>query len=117
MRHIESKIQQNCVTWFRLAYPQFGKLLIAIPNGGYRNALEAMIMKREGVVAGVADMVLFLPSKNYSTLQIEMKTSKGKQSALQKDWQKLVEKYGHKYVVCRSLEEFKQIINDYIKID
>ena len=54
MRHIESQIQKDCVTWFRLQYPKIGRLLFAVPNGGARNAKEAAIMKGEGVTAGVA---------------------------------------------------------------
>jgi len=34
MRHIESQIQKDCVTWFRLQYPKIGRLLFAVPNGG-----------------------------------------------------------------------------------
>lgn len=49
MRHIESQIQKDCVTWFRLQYPKIGRLLFAVPNGGARNAKEAAIMKGEGL--------------------------------------------------------------------
>lgn len=36
-RHIESQIQQSCVKWFRLQFPEIGLLLFAVPNGGARN--------------------------------------------------------------------------------
>ena len=60
-RHIESQIQQSCVKWFRLQFPEIGLLLFAVPNGGARNKREAGILKGEGVTAGVADMIL-IPS-------------------------------------------------------
>lgn len=71
MRHIESQIQKDCVTWFRLQYPKIGRLLFAVPNGGARNAKEAAIMKGEGVTAGVADLILLYPSGGFHSLCIE----------------------------------------------
>lgn len=44
-RHIESHIQRNCLTWFRLQYPELRLVLFAIPNGGARNKREAEIDK------------------------------------------------------------------------
>lgn len=114
MRHKESSFQSSCVTWFRLQYPEIGRLLCAIPNGGARGKTEAKILKGEGVTAGVADCVLFLPRGGYGTLCIEFKTDTGRQSPAQKDWQQLAERYGNKYVICRSFEEFRETIISYI---
>ena len=70
MRHNESRIQTACVKWFRLQYPHFALNLFAVPNGGQRGKFEAKIMKGEGVTAGVADLLLLLPSKGYHGLCI-----------------------------------------------
>ena len=112
MRHIESQIQKNCVTWFRLQYPKIGRLLFAVPNGGARNAKEAAIMKGEGVTAGVADLILLYPSGGFHSLCIEFKTpsKNSRQTPTQKEWQALAEAHGNKYAVCRSLEDFQQVI-------
>ena len=32
--------------------------LFAVPNGGYRNKIEAANLKRQGVIAGVPDFIL-----------------------------------------------------------
>lgn len=116
MRHAESKLQQECVTWFRLQFPRFAKLLFAVPNGGARNRIEAAILKGEGVTAGVADLILLLSRKGYTSLCIEMKTDKkgSAQSPSQKQWQAAVENYGNKYVVCRSFDQFKREIENYL---
>lgn len=116
MRHIESQIQKDCVTWFRLQYPKIGRLLFAVPNGGVRNAKEAAIMKGEGVTAGVADLILLYPSGGFHSLCIEFKTSSksSRQTPTQKEWQALAEAHGNKYIVCRSLEDFQQVIRAYI---
>jgi len=113
-RHIESRIQQNCIRWFRYQYSNIARLLFAVPNGGSRNRIEASIMKGEGVVAGVSDLILLVPSKDYHSLCIEMKAGKGKQTDLQKSWQELAEKHGNKYVICRSFDEFREIIQGYL---
>lgn len=115
MRHPESHLQRQCITWFRLQYPVIGRLCFAVPNGGGRSAIEAKIMKGEGVTAGVSDLILLKANKQYSSLCIELKAGKGKQTGLQKSWQELAEKHGNKYVVCRSFGEFRDAINDYLK--
>lgn len=70
-------------------------------------------MVAEGIVRGVADLLFLYPSQGYHGLCIEMKTAKGRQSDYQKQWQTAVESVGYKYVVCRSQDEFRQIIKDY----
>ena len=114
MRHIESMTQCRCVRWFRLQYPAIGNLLFAVPNGGRRGKVEACILKAEGVVAGVADMLLLVPSGGWHGLAIEMKTETGRQSPSQREWQQLVEKVGYRYVVCRTIDEFINEVNKYL---
>lgn len=113
-RHLESQLQRACVKWFRLQYPQFSNLLIAVPNGGYRNVREAARLKGEGVVPGVADMLLLIPRGPYGSLGIEMKAGKGKQSDNQKQWMDSFESIGNLYAVCRSLDEFMEVVKAYI---
>lgn len=113
MNHDESNLQKACVTWFRLQYQQFEKLLVAIPNGGARNRVTAAILKAEGVVAGAPDLVLFMGNKHHHTLMIEMKTPKGRQSESQKAFQALAESAGNKYVVCRSEDDFRKEVEVY----
>lgn len=125
MRHAESQIQQACVFWFRRQYPKLALNLFAVPNGGSRSAVEAQIMKGEGVTAGVADVLLLVPSGRYHGLCIEfkrqaykavdgkLKLAKTYQRSDQKIWQAAVESVGYKYVVVRSLEEFIKLINNY----
>ena len=52
MRHLESKLQQAMVKWFRLRHPDL--MLFHIPNGGKRSPITAKILKAEGVLPGVA---------------------------------------------------------------
>lgn len=120
--HEESDIQISCVQWFDVQYPKL--VLYAIPNGGSRTKtrikgkdvpLESIRMKREGVRKGIADLFLMVASKGYNGLYIEMKTAKGTQSEEQKAFEKECLKYGYKYVICRSLDQFMRTINDYLR--
>lgn len=110
----EHQTQVACVNWFRLKYPKLRNILFAIPNGGRRDAVTGSKLKEEGVVAGVADLILLKRNKEYGALCIEMKTESNGQSDTQKKWQKEVEATGNKYIVCRSLDEFMKVITDYL---
>lgn len=112
--HEESELQRQCVTWFRLQYPKLARLLFAVPNGGARNAVTGAILKAEGVVPGVADLLLLVPRNGYHGLAIEMKTRTGRQSDSQREWQQEVEAQGYRYVVCRSFDDFRNEVDAYI---
>lgn len=114
MRHGESRLQATCVKWFRLQYPKLDRLLFAVPNGGYRSRFEAAILNGEGVVSGVSDLILLIPSNRYASLCIEMKSGRNRQTDNQKAFQAAVEATGNKYVVCRTFDEFVKIIKDYL---
>lgn len=114
MRTRESKLQEACVNWFRYQYPQYRELLFAVPNGGWRNKTVAAILKAEGVVPGVSDLILLKSNGQYHSLCIEMKTPVGRQSERQKAWQRQAEAEGNKYVVCHSFEAFMNTVNNYL---
>lgn len=116
MLHIESDLQINCVRYFRYQYPQFAMLCFAVPNGGARSRRTGAILKAEGVVAGVADLLILIPSGKYHGICIEFKTAKGRQSPAQKEWQKAVEKQGYIYAVVRTIDEFVEIIKQYLTL-
>lgn len=125
MNQEEHNLQVACVRWFRLQYPDLAPLLFAVPNGGARSKATAGKLKAEGVVPGVADLILLVPQWFttwrgqqgclYAGLCIEMKTPTGSQSAEQGLWQLKVEQHGYKYAVVRSLDEFMNTINQYLR--
>ena len=106
-RHIEESIQVACVKWFRLQYPNL--VIFAVPNGGSRNLYEAKNMKESGTLAGVADLVIV--GNNGRVLFVEMKAGKNKQEASQVIFQQKVENLGHKYIICRSKEQFMKEVD------
>lgn len=118
-RHPEHQLQTACFQWFNLQYPEYRGLLFAVPNGGGRSRIEAALLKAEGVVAGVADMLLLVPSKGYAGLCIEFKAASkiARQSEAQKDWERLINKHGaYKYTVVRTFEEFRALMYNYLAV-
>ena len=125
-KDIEHSLQVCCVHWFRIQYPEYATLLFAVPNGGARNAITGARLKDEGVAAGVADLILFVPKVVFSAgengrivdvtpaLCIEIKTPTGRQSPEQRAWQAAVEAQGYKYAIARDVLGFVKIIQEYI---
>lgn len=113
-RHGESDLQIACVRWFNYEYPQYQKLLFSVPNGGRRSVITAKVLKAEGVVSGVSDLILMVPMYPFHALCIEMKYGKGKQTPKQKEWESLVTHFNYKYEVVYSFEEFTSLINLYL---
>jgi hypothetical protein len=123
MKHPESELQQACVKWFKLQYPQYKNLLFAIPNGGKRNAREAARLKAEGVVAGVPDLMLAVATVIYKGdhaetgeigLFIEMKDEGKQPTPKQKQVQAELAKQGYFVRTCRNFDEFKLTIKNYL---
>lgn len=113
----EGKIQASCYQYFWNTYPQYRGLYFAVPNENNRadsNAITGAIRRSMGVYHGVSDTILLLPRGGFHALLIEYKDEKGRQSEHQKAWQRLVESYGYRYEVCRSLEQFQIIIKEYL---
>lgn len=111
----EGKIQAACVQWLWNTRPETRGLYIHIPNeGNRRSKIDGSIRKSLGIVAGAPDTFLFIPSQRYHGLAIEFKTDTGVQSEAQKDFQVRLEVNGYKYVIIRSLCEFKEVITDYL---
>jgi hypothetical protein len=87
-------------------------LILAIPNGGERNKVNAMMSIAAGEYAGASDLLVIHYGK---LLFIEVKTAdikKSFQKPKQKLFQEHVEAMGFKYFIVRSLGEFKAIIEN-----
>lgn len=110
----EHRIQTAMVNWFRLQYPKMRHNLFAVPNGGRRDAVSGARLKAEGVLAGVADLILLKSNRFYGALLIETKTRAGKQRESQKEWEAKITADGYKYVIVRSLDDFMKEVKSYL---
>ncbi len=79
--------------------------MFAIPNGGKRDARVGMMMKYQGVKAGVPDVFLPLPRHGYHGLFIEMKVGKNKPSKSQNEFINFATKNKYRCEVCYSCKE------------
>ena len=114
MRHTESHIQRTCVHWFRYQYPHLALLLFHPKNEGHGSRVAGAIAKAEGVVPGVPDLILALPSWGHSILCLELKSAIGRQSPAQKTFQQTAVTATAQYEVIRTLEEFQVVVSDYL---
>lgn len=111
MEKLEEKIQQEQVMWYKnnfcLKHNSPRNLILSIPNEGKPELV------RTGLYPGASDLMVIHFGK---VLFIENKTPTGRQSHHQKDFQQHVESLGFPYYVCRSLDDFKAVINQYTPI-
>ena len=103
----EYSLQQACVKWFRLQYPNY--LCFSCPNEAcYKNTTY---FTNIGLLRGVADLICVLPNK---VLFIELKSKTGRQSIEQKQFMEKVEGLGFEYHLIRNIEDFIELINEKI---
>jgi len=118
MNHPEHDLQVACVRWFDLQYPKYKHQLFAIPNCGRRSAREGARLTAEGVRAGGLD--LFLAQPKFEThlqqagLFIELKAGKNGLTVAQKTFKDTLDDV-YTFEVCRSLDEFINAVNGYLK--
>lgn len=113
-RALEHTLQSRCVRWFRLQFPNRRHNLFAVPNGGYRTKTTAALLKDEGQLSGVADLILLVRKGTCGALLLEAKVKGNYQSSNQRLWQKMIEADGYEYRIFHTLEEFAEIVNEYL---
>lgn len=102
----EAYIQQEIVLYFNNTYclkhhtPR--SLIMSVPNDG------APGMLRTGLLPGASDLIVLHNSQIWF---VEVKNDKGRQSDKQRDFEQRVTALGYRYVLVRSLDEFKTALN------
>ena len=112
--------QSAVVEYVQVRYPD--ALIWATPNGGHlagnigRRSAQINKLKREGLLPGVSDLIIFEPRGGYSALFIEMKKTNGGSGASENQlwFIREVEKRGAFGIVCNGADEAKQAIDDYL---
>lgn len=118
----ESKIQSECYQWWWNTFPAYRGLLFAVTNQNERSgelsqkaqSISGAMRRAMGVYAGVSDMVCLIPRGGWHGLMLECKTPVGRQSDVQKYWQNKVTAMGYRYEVFRSLEQFQNVVYNYL---
>ena len=109
MKFAESKIQQQCVEWYRnsfcLAHHSPQNIIFSVPNEG-KNVLEQMRKTATGMMAGVSDLIVVERGR---VIFIECKDGTGTQKLKQGKFEERVIALGYEYYLIRSLEQFQAI--------
>lgn len=103
----EHNHQAIVVAWFRSKYRD--ALIFAVPNGGNRNMIEAARLKKEGVLAGIPDLVVISKNKVFF---IEMKNEAGRLSATQKTIHEKINRLGFAVYTCYGYKEAQKKIEE-----
>lgn len=107
----ESQITSEFVLWLRTHHPT---VLFCATCGGINATIAQKVkMKREGYNKGIPDLMIYVARGGSHGLAIEMKTSVGRLTPEQEEWQRRLWAEGWVAKVCRSVEEAKQVFNEY----
>lgn len=108
-KHEEDALQIAVITLLESARKP-GVIYWHTPNGGKRNVREAVRFKRMGVLAGVSDLIISLPSGKMVFL--ELKSRRGRLSDEQKAFMEGMDSHGHMTWVARTLDEATRLLTD-----
>ncbi len=114
----ESKLQESVINYLR----HEGYFAIHVPNGGSRNVVEAVNLKKQGVLAGVCDILIFgdqlyhLPEmKYYNGIAVELKVKGGKLSDKQIKFIDQLEKSNWLCIVAFNLDSLMEYFKKNIR--
>lgn len=99
--NLEQKLQIAVVNYIRMAFPDV--LCFAVPNGGKRTMIEAAMLKKMGVLAGVSDLLLFW-NGGYGAIELKRPDKTAYMSDTQVEFAETWRKLGGRFALCNSLE-------------
>lgn len=106
----EEQLQAQCYQWFWNSYPDERQMLFHVQQSA-QNRIQGSRFKAIGVTKGVSDLVLLIKGQ---AIFIELKLEKGTQSPHQIEFESKVKERGFIYCMVRSIDEFKQLIKNYL---
>lgn len=96
--------QVAVVDWWALQYPKIYNCLFSIPNGAslwgnkWQKAKQMQALKAEGLLPGVSDLMLIVPSGEYVGMFLEMKNKNKTRCSVSKtqwDFIQLAREHGY----------------------
>lgn len=113
------KPYQGKESQFQITFARYldslGVLWYHCPNGGSRNRIEAIKLKREGVKSGVPDICICEARHGFHGFYIELKVGYNNPSDNQNNFMKRLESKGYKIAVTKSLDEAISLVEEYFK--
>ena len=124
----EDSIQMSCVSWSRVAYRELARPLHHSANEGKRttrivhtHAGTRVVcsggarLKAMGMQPGFPDLFLAVPRRGMHGLFIEMKSETGRLEPSQREMLALLSEQGYATAVCRSLDDFQDVVDSYLQ--
>lgn len=107
----EDAEQAMFVAWMKLK----GIRYYAIPNGAFKSMREALKFKATGLISGVPDICIPIPSGDYHGLYIELKRKKGGVvSKNQAEWLNFLRAQGYYADIAKGFDEARDIVALYL---
>lgn len=113
MAKSEHKIQSDYIAWHRAQ--AFPGVIFAIPNGGARGTITGALLKAEGVLAGVPDVLYAHAAGGYHGLFLEFKKPGGRLSRAQALCHRGLREEGYRVETVRSGLEARAIVESYLR--
>lgn len=117
----EQEAGEQLIQWVQLLPPLDGMkpwdVFYHVPNGGFRNPVEARIFYGQGVRAGWPDYGLDMPRGGYHGLRLELKAGDNTPSTEQLEILSNLERQGYFVKVAWGFEEAKDAIERYLALD
>ena len=113
----ESGHQEALFSWaaYRTGLMPELQFMYHVPNGGKRDKATAAVLKRQGVKAGVPDIMLPAARAGYHGLYIELKRQRGgRTSDHQSEWLDALSAQGYKAALCYGWQPAAQLIEQYL---
>ena len=108
-QHEESRFQQQVVAMLRA----HGVFCFSVPNGAKRKETAARIAKAEGLLSGVADLIILLSGGRTLFVEFKNPNKTGTQFKSQREFQKTVKTLGFSYVIWDNWIQVQDFINSY----
>jgi hypothetical protein len=120
-KRIDREGQEQAALLIEIAmrYPVVAKLIYHVPNGGHRHKKVAGEMKKQGVKAGVPDLVLPMARGGYFGLYIEFKAAPPNDAAVspsQDAYIHALTEQGYLAIVCRGHFDAMEQIRAYLRL-
>ena len=110
----EFDLQSSYFDWLDIAFPKERQTIFAIPNGAKTSKIQGYKLKREGLTAGMPDIMIAIPKGLFHGAFIEFKIKPNKPSILQKDKISKLKAQGYMVEVCYDIDAAMLITKNYL---
>ena len=116
---LEGLEQEALLLELALKHPEAHALIYHVPNGGHRHISVAKKLKKQGVVAGIPDLVLTMARGGYFGLYIEFKASPPRAKPVSPEQYariRVLNDQGYLAIVCRGHFDAMEQIRAYLRL-